>query len=113
MEKQLDEAQVKEWFSYALSLYQDDRNDYEVQEALKERGASESLALLIQIKALQAFESSEKKGGGTAMLIGIGLFILGLVLTFGLSGEGSIRIFYGLMIVGLLNFFRGVAQRFS
>jgi hypothetical protein len=113
MEKQLDEAQVKEWLSYAVSLYQDDKNDYEVKEALKARGASEPWVSLIQTRALDAYESSEKKGGSSAMLIGIGMILLGVVLTFVSANGSGMRIFYGLMIVGAINFFRGAAQRWS
>ena len=113
MEKQPDEAQIKEWLTYASSLYQNDKNNYEVQEALKARGVSEPWVSLIQSRALEAYESSEKKGGGWAMLIGIGMVLLGIILTFVSSEGGGMRIFYGLMIVGAINFFRGVAQRLS
>jgi len=114
MENQIDETKAKEWLHYAIALYNDDKNDYEVREGLKARGVPEEWAVLIQIRALDSFENSEKKGGAGAMIIGAGLFLLGVLLTFVLSsGGGGVQIFYGLMIVGVATFVRGVGQRLS
>jgi len=113
MEHQIDETKAKEWLHYAIALYNDDKNDYEVKEGLKARGVPEEWADLIQTRALDSFETSEKKGGAGAMILGVGLFLLGILLTFVTSGGGGVRIFYGLMIVGVVTFVRGIGQRLS
>jgi uncharacterized membrane-anchored protein len=113
MEHQIDETKAKEWLHYAITLYNDDKNDYEVREGLKARGVPEEWADLIQTRALDSFESSEKKGGSSAMILGAGLFLLGVLLTFVTAGNGGVRIFYGLMLVGVVTFVRGIGQRLS
>ena len=113
MEHQIDETKAKEWLNYAIALYNDDKNDYEVREGLKARGVPEEWAVLIQIRALDSFENSEKKGGAGAMILGVGLFLLGVLLTYVFSSGGSVQVFYGLILVGLVTFVRGVGQRLS
>jgi hypothetical protein len=113
MEHQIDETKAKEWLHYAIALYNDDKNDYEVREGLKARGVPEEWADLIQTRALNSFESSEKKGGSSAMILGAGLFLLGVLLTFVTAGNGGVHIFYGLMLVGVVTFVRGIGQRLS
>ena len=66
--------------------------------------------------ATQAAEnrSYRRKNHGKTMLIGVGLFVLGLAITVGTyalasmqEGGGHYFVTYGLMLVGALNFFRG------
>jgi uncharacterized membrane-anchored protein len=114
MEHQIDETKAKEWLHYAIALYNDDKNDYEVREGLIARGVPEEWAEEIQTRALDSFETSEKKGGSSAMILGAGLFLLGVLLTFVVSIRGGgVQIFYGLMVVGLVTFVRGIGQKLS
>lgn len=113
MENQIDETKAKEWLNYAITLYNNDKNDYEVREGLKARGVPEEWAEEIQTRALDSFETSEKKGGSSAMILGAGLFLLGVLLTFVSANGNSVTIFTGLMVVGGITFVRGIAQRLS
>ncbi len=71
----------------------------------------QAAVLSAQIKT--AAEKEEKNNGVMAIFGGLGLIALGIIITIATSTGDSTRVFYGLMVVGAIMFFRGLAASFS
>jgi hypothetical protein len=102
LEKQ---AIMKELVKYAADLYiMQDKNSYEVKQALMEKGMSEESALSL-IEALDdKIEKSENGAHNNNILIGGLIFFAGLVATFAHLGY----VFWGAIVFGGIQFFRGI-----
>ena len=85
----------------------------EVIAGLISEGCPSELAVQIADKADEVKRSEFRKGGQTTMLIGAGIFGVGLAITMGTyqaaaSNGGHYAIFYGAMLVGGWIFLKGL-----
>jgi hypothetical protein len=100
-------ANYSEMYNYAASLsVHGGRNSYEIKNALLERGLDEATADTIVSDIEQAIVDARKKRAQKDMLYG-GLWCVGgTVLTLAHIGF----IFWGAIIFGAIQFFKGVSN---
>lgn len=96
-----------EMYNYAANmLVYGNKNSYEVKTALLERGADEQTALTVIEEIELQITAARKKRAQKDMLYGALWCIGGLVLTMANIGF----IFWGAIVFGGIQFFRGVSK---
>ena len=109
---QSDEELVKELHQHAKELAYSRVAPRVIIERLVERGLDEKRAATIAYNLnYEVARSKHKADGTTAMMIGAFIASIGILVTYvsySNSSEGSaVTIFYGLIIAGLIIFYRG------
>jgi len=103
------DEQLRDLATYIAESKESGVSSDEIKRGLIRKGASEFLA----VKMMNASAASENEGGGsggTRMVIGLVLALLGTLVTLGSSGH---VIWYGAIIVGVIEFFRGLFAKLS
>lgn len=106
-ETQVDqEALVKQMYGYASNLFRGGMNSYEVKAALMERGLDETNANYIVDSFEREIAKAHKNRAQKDMLYGALWCVGGIVLTLAHIGF----IFWGAIIFGGVQFFRGLSK---
>jgi len=105
-ENQTSQQPTADTYRYAATLYQCGKNSYEVKTELLSKGFSEEDASSIADNMEQQVIAAKKSKANKDMLYGGLWFAGGLILTLAHTGF----IFWGAIVFGAIQFFRGVAN---
>jgi hypothetical protein len=97
---------IKQMYGYASMLYKRGMNSYEVKTALMERGLDEANATYIVNNFEQQMGEVYKNKAQKDMLYGALWCVGGIVLTLAHIGF----IFWGAIVFGAIQFFRGLSN---
>lgn len=100
------ETLIKQMYGYAAMLYKRGMNSAEVKVALMDKGLDEANATYITDAFDLEYESAIKNRAQKDMLYGALWCIGGIVLTLAHIGF----IFWGAIVFGAIQFFRGVSK---
>lgn len=97
---------INQMYEYAANLFIGGKNAYEVKEALMERGLNEDSATAIADGLEQEIAKAKKDKAQKDMLYGALWCVGGIALTMANVGF----IFWGAIVFGAIQFFRGLAS---
>jgi len=111
MENQNEEQNtVNQIYEYAVNLMiHENKNSYEVQMALKERGLDDESAKIIVENLEKEIEDAKKERANKDMLYGALWCIGGIIATASNIGF----IFWGAIVFGAIQFFRGLFKIYN
>lgn len=114
------ENAAKAVYSYAADLMKRGQSDQAIQIELVAKGLSPDVAMTIINNLRQVRSQGSGSSAMKNMLIGAAIAIVGIVITVGTyasaastPGGGRYVVFYGLIIVGAIQFLRGLFGLFT
>jgi hypothetical protein len=108
------QQEISDLVMRAASMFADGKNRNEVIAELRSAGATAEAAESIATDVQEIKSAVARDGGKTTMMIGAGIFVVGLAITLGTheaavsNGGGRFVVAYGAVIGGVWIFLKGL-----